>query len=87
MTRDEVLSALALNQLTTVADAAEEDVVVGSHIVSSDGFFGEITAKYTNPYPAVDEPTDSILFVMFYATCESVPTRKNELTTFFLIPA
>lgn len=87
MTREEILSALALSQLTSVADSLEEEVIVGSHIVSNDGYFGEITAKYTNPYPAEEESTDSILMLMLYADCLVVPVRKSEATTFFLIPA
>jgi hypothetical protein len=87
MTRDEILTALSLNQLTSVAGSLEEDVVAGSHIVSSDGFFGEITAKYVNPYPAPEETPDSILMIMVYDNAEIVPTRKSEMTGFFLIPA
>lgn len=86
MTRDDVLSALGLNTLTSVATALDADVVEGSHIVSSDGFFGVITAKYVNPYPAPEETVDPILMLLMYDGGEIVPVGKSDLTTHFLIP-
>ena len=87
MTRDEILTALSANELTSVAASADEDVSVGTHIVDEAGFFGEVIGKYANPYPAPEDTPDTILIIMLYDVCEAVPTRKSELTTFFIVPA